>query len=71
MNSEVIFYQKANERRIQFSEIGRAGFNARAVLYVNAAFHYAENLGIKEVPIKRITIEDGDDDIQASLFKLE
>ena len=71
MSSEVIFYQKVNERRVQFSEVGRPGFNARAVLYVNAACSYGEELGIEGLPVQRISVTDGDEAIQENLFKLE
>jgi hypothetical protein len=71
MSSEIIFYQKVNERRVQFAEVGRSGFNARAVLYVNAACAYAESLSIDGLPVTRITIKDGDEVIQESLFRLE
>ena len=71
MSTEVIFYQKVNERRVQYSEVGRSGFKVRAVLFVNAACEYAENLGIDDLPVEKITPEDEDETIQASWFKLE
>ncbi|MCG6558127.1 hypothetical protein MB818_07945 [Ruegeria sp. 1NDH52C] len=71
MNSEVIFYQKVNERRVNFSEVGRAGFNARAVLYINAACSYAKVLNIPDLPFEPVQLSDGDDAIQEALFKLE
>ncbi len=71
MSSEVIFFQKVTERRVQFAEIGRPGFNERAVLYVNAACSYGEELGIKDLPVKKISIIDGSDQIEAALFQLE
>lgn len=71
MNTEIVFYQKVNERRVPFSETGRSGFNARVVLYVNAACEYADNLGIESLPVKKITTEARDEIIQASLFRLE
>ena len=71
ISTESIFYQKVNERRVQYAEVGRPGFNARAILYVNAACEYAKNLGVDDLPVEKITAENDDETIQASLFKLE
>ncbi len=37
MNTETIFYNKVNERRVRINDIGQNGFKERAILYVNAA----------------------------------
>ncbi|NNF23805.1 MAG: hypothetical protein HKN63_03225 [Rhodobacteraceae bacterium] len=71
MSSEVIFHKKVNERRVQFSEVGRPGFIARAVLYVNAACANGEELGIEGLPVKRISVTDGNEEIHENLLKLE
>lgn len=71
MNSEVLFIQKVKERRVQFSEIGRTGFNARVVLYHNAAVNFGRELGIADAPPEKISIAGNDETIQEALFNLE
>ena len=71
MNSEVIFYQKVVERRVQLGEVGRQDFKLRAILYVNAAVSFQEALGIEGLPITKITTSASDEEIKTSVLELE
>ncbi len=71
MNSEVEFFKKLGERRVQITEVDRPGFNMRVVLYVNAAVNYAEAFDVSGLPVSEISITDDAESIQESLFLLE